>query len=84
MRALRAPDGCSQFHRGDKGALASFNFDAESAIHTNQDYAICFRSTPDVCGLQLRQQTFNLPGSAAEGTYTVSYTHLTLPTIYSV
>ena len=61
MRALRAPDGCSQYHASDMGAFASFNFDKESAIAANQDYSICFKSTPDICGLKLTKQTFSLP-----------------------
>ena len=63
MRALRAPDGCSQYFTKEKGALASLNFDGESAIMANQDYSICFKSSPDLCELRLTSQTFNLPRS---------------------
>lgn len=58
MMARRAPDGCLQYFTEDKGALASFNFDRSSPMAPDQDYSICFKSTPDICAVALQADAF--------------------------
>ena len=60
MMARRAPDGCLQYFTESSGALASFNFDKSSPMAPNQDYSICFKSTPDICAVAFQAEVFNL------------------------
>ena len=60
MMARRAPDGCLQYFTGDRGAMASFNFDGSSAMSPDQDYSICFKSSPEICAVALQAEVFDL------------------------
>eukprot|EP00095_Tigriopus_kingsejongensis_P008669 maker-scaffold72_size415059-snap-gene-2.21 protein:Tk08669 transcript:maker-scaffold72_size415059-snap-gene-2.21-mRNA-1 annotation:"PREDICTED: hypothetical protein LOC100646249" len=58
MRALRAPDGCTQWFVQPRGGLASYNYDGKSPIAPAQTYSACFNSTP--CALALQTEDFRL------------------------
>lgn len=59
MRALRAPDGCTQWFTSLRGGLASYNYDGIAPISPAQTYSACFNSTPS-CALALQEQDFRL------------------------
>ncbi|TRY77993.1 hypothetical protein TCAL_11893 [Tigriopus californicus] len=64
MRALRAPDGCTQWFTSHRGGLASYNYDGTAPISPAQTYSACFNSTPS-CALALQEQDFRLGTDAA-------------------
>ena len=68
MMARRAPDGCLQYFTENQGALASFNFDKSSPMAPNQDYSICFKSSPDICAVALQADIFNFGEDPFSGT----------------
>ncbi|CAG5005339.1 unnamed protein product [Parnassius apollo] len=58
---LIAPPGCLQYYPDRSGFFESFNYNRGAGPYiANIAYAICFKRTPDVCGIKLTAANFEM------------------------
>eukprot|EP00088_Acartia_fossae_P023946 TRINITY_DN248_c0_g1_i2.p1 TRINITY_DN248_c0_g1~~TRINITY_DN248_c0_g1_i2.p1 ORF type:complete len:606 (-),score=69.42 TRINITY_DN248_c0_g1_i2:104-1921(-) len=62
-RRLAAPSGCHQYFTSTSGVIESLNFDGRSDFADNQNYAICFRTPQNSCGMSLQALRFGIATS---------------------
>ncbi|XP_071451697.1 uncharacterized protein [Hetaerina americana] len=90
-KALAAPTGCLQYHRGDRGSFRSLGYgDSPSTLGrgvpvtasmpSGLDYAVCFRRLPGACAVRYSSTAFNLPPDGQHPNDTTTITQSTTTT----
>ncbi|XP_026325404.1 uncharacterized protein LOC113234318 [Hyposmocoma kahamanoa] len=66
----KAPPGCLQYYPDRAGAFESFNYNRGAGPYiANLAYAVCFKRTPDVCGIKFTSASFDMAYRNDENLY---------------